>query len=61
MEYIVGEKITFECQVGDSLPAAKLVWEYLNPKENKWIEATTNDSFLNPSIKLQVDNRYIFM
>lgn len=52
-EYVVGEKIIFECEVGDALPAANVIWEYLNQKENKWIDATA-ESVLKPSIESRV-------
>lgn len=34
--------------MGDSLPAANLVWEYLSPKENSWIEVKAEDSTQSP-------------
>lgn len=58
-ENIVGEQQRFECQVGEALPQAEIVWQTNSGTGNQWINVSADDQLKNYSFQTRVCKIYL--
>lgn len=60
-ENIVGKQQRFECQVGEALPHAEIVWQTNNSTGDQWLNVSADDPLKNYSFQTRVCTVYLLI